>query len=669
MKKIFYLMSLCALAFISCQKEEIAGNGEADGKYTYTFTVNNTVEAKANIGDKSGTQWPVLWEKGDKLGVYDVLTGDLLGTADLKDESAGKNSGTFVLNTDAMLTDGDDLYFAYPYVEGATMRNGKIAAKQTISSVSVGANALAYAEAKYKAAGTEFTLTHANAYLKFNIASSEYGGYDLNGITLWAAGSELSGDAAVAADGALTVTGAGDYVKTTLAEPVKVSTTAQPLWLTALPGNLSGKTVYAIVHMTKGIETITLPVKLNGAAALPAGSVTEITLPALTKSLAPAWYEPKETRYIAAYGEGWSYGPENTVLFTATGQEKTVELKARGNFMKVQKPAKVKMNNISDQNGMAANGIFLNSTDGSTAGVVSLDANCSVKVKMNALSSYGYFGNMLVQNEAGKTIWGINLWLSTDGVNAFDYNGGKVLDRNIGSSKVSSVKKHYTCNGAYFQWGRPFGFPWSTSNKGTSLALTDNTNTLEKSAENPFVMYCYSNGGNGDGYPWDWYWGDGNNRDRSGDLDDLWGNPQSGKTDVKTSGSKTIYDPCPIGYRVASPEILYEVSSNIDAEYGTDGTFTTKGATNVNTDSANHHYLEYKGVSWGFGGQFRPLNGAWGKAGDGKIQYLAFWSNANNSQNGYELYFQMKDSKITRSDSRTKAAAAPVRCMVDTENR
>lgn len=656
----------------------MADNKPVDGKYTYTFTVSHSAESKATVGDKTGTQWPVLWSAEDQLGVYGE--GEFLGVAAIDAASAGKNTGTFTLTTDAELSEGDELYFSYPYVEGAEMKTGKVAAEHTLTASGIGANGVAYAYVDYAGANTEFTLTHLNAYLKFNLLSSEdegaFAGYDLQGVTLWAAGAELSGDVEVGNGDAVTYKGSGDYVKTTLATPVKMGTTAQSVFLSALPCDLSAKTVYAIVHMTKGIETVTLPVLLKGAGNLPAGSVTDVTLPSLTKSLAPAWYEPVETRYIAAYGKGWSYGPENTVLFTAAGQEKTVELKARGNFMKVKKPAKVKMNNVSDQAGMVANGVFINEVDANTADPFTLDANCSIKVKMNALSSYGYFSNLLVQDESGKTIWGINLWLSTDGVGKAAYNDGEVLDRNIGSSKVSSVKKHYSCNGAYFQWGRPFGFPWSTS-KGTSYALTNDTNTLEKSAENPFVMYCYSNISNGDGYPWDWYWGDGSNRDRSGDLDDLWGNPQSGKTDVTTSGFKTIYDPCPKGYRVASVAILNEVSSNINAEYKDDGTFVSNGVTEVNTSSANHHYLLYKGISWGFGGQYRPIeskdkpNGDWGKAGDGKTQYLAFWSNANNSQNGYELYFQMNSSKkqITQSVSRTKAAAAPVRCMVDTENR
>ena len=68
MKKIFYLMSVCALAFISCQKEEMADN--TSGKYTYTFTAAHVLDTKAAVGDKNDNKWPVLWEKGDQLGVY-----------------------------------------------------------------------------------------------------------------------------------------------------------------------------------------------------------------------------------------------------------------------------------------------------------------------------------------------------------------------------------------------------------------------------------------------------------------------------------------------------------------------------------------------------------------------------------------------------------------------
>ena len=65
-------MSLCALAVISCQKEELADNSAAEGGYVYTFVGTHAPEVKASIGDKNEqNKWPILWEAGDKLGVYD----------------------------------------------------------------------------------------------------------------------------------------------------------------------------------------------------------------------------------------------------------------------------------------------------------------------------------------------------------------------------------------------------------------------------------------------------------------------------------------------------------------------------------------------------------------------------------------------------------------------
>ena len=666
MKKILFMMSLSALAFVSCQKSEIEEAASPAGQNTYTFVVNNVSETKATIGDKNATQWPVLWAAGDQIGVYGG--GQLLGVATLDEGSAGSNRGNFTLTTDATLSAGDELYFSYPYVEGAQMKTGKVAEKHTLTASGIGANGVAYAYVDYAGPNTEFTLTHLNAYLKFNLSSSEFAGYSLQGITLWAKETKLSGGVEVGDGDAVTYTGAGDYVKTTLATPAEMGTAAQSVYVSTLPADLTGKEVYAIVHMTKGIETVTIPVKINGAGNIPAGSVTEVTLPALTKSLAPAWYEPVETRYIAAYGEGWSYGPENTVLFTEDGQEKVVELKARGNFMKVKQPAKVKINNVSDQNGAVAERVYINDVDGNNKTSVDLDANCSVKVKMKVNSSAGYCSSMLVQDKDGKTIWGINLWLSHDGVQTAAYDNGTVMDRNIGSSKVSSVKKHYTCNGVYFQWGRPFGFPWSTTDKGTTYASTTEENTLERSAENPFTMFTYVGGSNnGPGYPWDWYWGDGSNKDRSGDLDDLWGNPNTNAPVLTESGIKSNYDPCPKGYRVASAAIIEELNSNIQGEMsGT--TFVSSGPAVVYTDNTTLHYVVYKGISWGFHGLFAPTTGM-NKIDNAKTGTISFWSNANHDSNGHHLYFRINGAKLERVAKRTKCAATPIRCMVDTENR
>ena len=661
MKKIFYLLSICALALVSCNKEEAFKLEQtADGQYVYRFTVNNGHAA---------------WKAGDQVAVYQE-DGTILGLAELSSSSVGQTSGAFSLTVEPLLADGTKLVFKYPYVEDADAKTGKIADKQTslVGGAGAGANGLATADVTFAQQNLVVNLAPIHAYVKLNVSSSAFADYNLDGATFWAAESQLAGNITyvrdtVAAKDVMTITKTSDYVKTTIAEPAAVGSGVNGLMLAALPADFTGKTVWAIVHMSKGIETVTLPVQITEPVVLQAGAVKEIELANLTTASAPSWYQPVETRYVAAYGDGWSYGPENTVLFTESGQEKTVELKARGNFMKVRKPAKVKMNNVSDQAGMVANGVFINDVDANTTNTFDLDANCSVKIKMNALSSTGYFSNVLVQDEAGKTIWGINLWLSIDGVGKAAYTDGEVLDRNIGSSKVSSDKKHYTCNGAYFQWGRPFGFPWSTNKKGTVAAVTTPANTLETSAENPFSMYRYDNSGNGDGYPWDWYWGDGSNKNREGDLDDLWGNPNENAPILENSGVKSIFDPCPKGYRVASAAIIEELNSNIVADVNSEtGEFTQSGTAVVYTDNTTHHYIIYKGISWGFGGLFTPNTG-FQKIGDGKTGAISFWSNSNYDANGHQLYFRINGKKLERVQKRVKNAATPIRCMVDTENR
>ena len=653
-------MGLCALAFISCQKEEIAGNDFVEGTYTYEFVAYQQPEAKATIGDKAEGKWPVLWSVGDQMGVYKA-DGTFVGVATLKDECAGLNEGQFTVPSNVVLTAGDALYFSYPYVENAAICTGKIAAKQTLGASGVGANAVAYAEVEYNPGNTQFVLNHTNAYLKFNIKSEKFAGYNLNGVTLWATGAELSGDVTVADQ--LTVTNAGDYVKSTLATPVVVSAdNAQAVWVTALPGDLAGKTVYAIVHMT-GVEgtetathTVTLPVKLNGAGELKAGSVTEINLPSLTKSLAPAWYEPIETRYIAAYGEGWSYGAENTVLFeTSSNVTKTVELKARGNFMRVRKPKYVQLQYACNLETENKNYIAINGQSGCVDKVYQefeLTDNYTITVMPRAKkNNYGWMAGLLIMDENKSVIWGLNLWASysTPTEELVDYTSGRVMPYNLGAGPVNNTSLDtWYMNGVYFQWGRPFAFPWSTT-LFSSASIENEKPNLETSAQNPYTMYYYSDASYND-----WYYERG--------LDDLWGNPSANEDCIKS-----IFDPCPKGYRVISPAIVQELMNEITVSDG-ESSFTNN--ITYNTDGKTNYNFTFKGVEWPFArGFFNNDGSALRSQGDGK-SLAAYWTNSVSANNGYVFFYQNNSAgTVTYKNNSGKATAFPVRCMVDTENR
>ncbi len=664
-------MSLCALAFISCQKEEMTGNDPVEGNYTYEFVAYQQPEAKATIGDKTDGKWPVLWSKGDQMGVYKA-DGTFVGIAAVSDESEGQNSGNFKVTSDVELVAGDNLYFSYPYVKDAEIKTGKVAAEQTLGTSGVGANAIAYATVAYNPGNTQFVLTHANAYLKFNIKSEEFAGYNLTGVTLWADGAELAGNAQIADGGALTVSAAEDYVKSTLATPMTVTSDAQAVCVAALPGDLSGKTVYAIVHM-KGIEgtetathTVELPIRLNGAGSLNAGSVTEIDLPFLTTALAPKWYEPVETRYVAAYGKGWSYGKENTVLFRQYKTAQTVDLKARGNFMKVTEPKYVqvyyfantaKPTDTTAPSRIEINGTLvasINDTKFPTEVAVSSD-DCSVSILLNNLNyAKGQMAAILVKDKDHNTIWGLNLWLAYQAMTTVKYENGEILNRNLGTDETFIASTNGRLGGCYFQWGRPFAFPNSSNNYGKGyLVVGDNKNvtSLEVSASNPYTLYC-TQITTEQKYNMDWFYGSGTFTSEN-DLRDLWGNPDSSTS----SGMKSIYDPCPKGYRVVSPAVLKEVMDN--AEIVTTGTYK---------------YLKYKDIDWGFAGGHNC--DGWGPT-TGNYKTLGtdarYWSNANFNNGEFEyasaLYATYANNKVTYSTNYRRAGGFSVRCMVDTENR
>ena len=647
----------------------MADNAQS-GKFNYTFTANHVLDTKATVGDKTDNKWPVLWEKGDHMGVY-LADGTFVGIANLTNESAGKNSGTFTLSTETEIADGTALKFSYPYVENAVSGTGVVAAEQTLASAAsagVGANAVAFAEAVYVQGQTNVVLNHVNAYLKFNIASAEdaFAGYNLDGITLWADDAAVSGNI----DGNA-YSNTGDYVKVSLTSPVTVGTHAQPLWLTSLPADLSEcKKVYAIVHMSKGTETVTLPVRLNGAGSLPAGSVTEITLPSLTKSLAPAWYEPVETRYIAAYGEGWCYGPENTVLFTAKNVAKTVELKARGNFMNVVEPVYVQVLYASNQSQDKTTGfVKFDGTDSYSGGFIDHeigdDYSVSVSIgNVNNSSANGQISAVLVKDSNKNTIWGINLWACFNALKTVTYDNGTILTYDLGAGNTIDAYNDWKSQGCYFQWGRPWAFPYSDNAKfGWTKVPTSNAVTLAKSASTPWAMYNYN------GEPYDWYWGDGNKTDRSGDLDDLWGNPTSSGV-----GVKSIYDPCPKGYRVADPAILNEIESGINASIDeTTGAITSaEGAATEIVTSTSLYYLKHKGVAWSFAGAHQNASGSNSRI-ENKVDAAVYWSNAISGNQARAMWVRKKKANnkysIERLTGRSRALAAQVRCMVDTEDR
>lgn len=638
-KTIFFLMSLCALTLSSCVKEQNVGISE--GSYTYTFNGAAGQETKVSVADKTDEGWPIKWTGGDVIHVYKTSDFEELGSAKLAEADAGKTHGTFTMTStvehtgEVLIAHGSSLEYA----------DGKISAvvpaeQENIragASTHIGKSGLAYSKAVMSGADVpvDFVLEHKSAYVRLVLKTTEFSEHMLTGATLWCKGAYLAGTlSADVTDGTVTAGGSDDYVKVSFREAnVAEFGSESVLWFSTLPADLSGKDVYVIVHMTKGTATVTVPVKIPGGN-LQGGAVNTITIKDLKTSSAPAWYQTVETRYIAAYGESWSYGPANTFI-GYPGAEFKFDVKARGNFMKCTEPAAMKVLYACCHNASNKGNLLFGTTNaynGSSYITHDLDATYTVSMTANNAGTYtGYSSKVLLLDKSGNVIWAFNIWGNKDAVVEHTLTNGVVLDRNIGSTCHDT---DYYRAGSYYQWGRPFSIEWSTSFYTKSSIPAE---SLEMSAAHPEIAYHKADGTQ------NWYAGP------EGDgLNDLWGNDQASATDwTKQTGVKSIYDPCPKGYMVASPAVLNEIKNSAEVE--------TVG---------NYKWLKYKDV-------YVPFSGAkWtggGNTTNSGNSHAALWSNSSYNSTGrsYGILYSTKWGNLYHY----RAAAYAVRCMKDTENR
>ncbi len=138
-----------------------------------------------------------------------------------------------------------------------------------------------------------------------------------------------------------------------------------------------------------------------------------------------------------------------------------------------------------------------------------------------------------------------------------------VMKYNLGAD-ATSAEGTVGRYGLYYQWGRkdPFIGARTEMSAGTDYAETHNASgyawenqrnsdvistdvadaSIAYAIQHPttFLLYRAS--------PYDWM----NVKDRAGQRDNLWGNPDMEPTlPNQEQGSKSIYDPCPVGWRVA----------------------------------------------------------------------------------------------------------------------
>ena len=182
-------------------------------------------------------------------------------------------------------------------------------------------------------------------------------------------------------------------------------------------------------------------------------------------------------------------------------------------------------------------------------------------------------GNAVVQikNSTNEVLWSWHIWVTgydpnNGGTTYSRSNGTKTyvfMDRNLGATAAASSSSSDQASvvaGLMYQWGRKDPFPginsWSITAgtdptvvynaSGTSMNVLANAqavpssavpNNLTNSIRNPFVFYKYASS------LYDWFVYDNSSYQNN----NLWGGAD---ISVTTFAAKTVFDPCPAGWRV-----------------------------------------------------------------------------------------------------------------------
>lgn len=157
----------------------------------------------------------------------------------------------------------------------------------------------------------------------------------------------------------------------------------------------------------------------------------------------------------------------------------------------------------------------------------------SAKGTITAYTSYCKFAAsanegsvVLVASDADGVVWSWTIWITDTPADITLNNGDVIMDRNLGATASDPSNVTASSNETYglrYQWGRKDPCYQPTTSYEESSA---EVGTVEYAIANPLKFITPSSNGGNDG---DWLWVADNT---------LWG------------ADKTIYDPCPAGYKV-----------------------------------------------------------------------------------------------------------------------
>lgn len=248
-----------------------------------------------------------------------------------------------------------------------------------------------------------------------------------------------------------------------------------------------------------------------------------------------------------------------------------------------------------------------------------------------------------VKDKSGKILWSWHIWL-TDQPRKHVYrnNAGTMMDRNLGAT--SATKGDVGALGLLYQWGRKDPFLGSSSiNEDIEAKSTitwpsevdsnSSNGTIEYATAHPSTFiscsYYYSDYGN-----YDWYYTGSSSTDNT-----RW-----------TTSQKSIYDPCPSGWRVPNG--------------GSNGIWSKAGFADTTYDGSGISFsISSPSTTW------YPASGSRSHSGGslGAVGGLGYyWSASPHDYRAYGLCFRY-DGSVFPSYHNYRAYGQSVRCLQESK--
>ena len=626
MKKIMTILAIAAMS-AACQQEMNDGMNSGAGQGTVldclpaTLSVESSDQTKTslvNSGDDAGN---ILWSEGDAISAFIGTDGNSQYTLDSED--AGSTTGTFTQTSGVVGTAMDANVLLYPYnadatvsiSEGAATVNFSLPATQVYKADSFESGAFPMIAVSESA--ESFAMKNVLGLLEVALHSG-----------FAASVSKIEFIADVPICGAASVTASAE------GEPSLVLTDTQSKIITlncatpvALSNDKEKKTKFYIALPAQQYEGFTLKVyDTNGYQMIES---TLNTLDLKRSKVKTISLEYIIDLHAKGYANCYMVTPLTVCKYrfdaTVIGNGSAGLISGAHTTSAIIAPKSAK---LLHKCGASSTTVTADNQAAVNTSSVTLDSKG--RVVFNSPSGDNGVGNAVIavysgENCTGDILWSWHIWKPGDAVVDQKYSDTYTLmDRNLGACSKLSTGNVNASSGAYYQWGRKDPFVTAAADnvaisaKNSQYTIVSTATTIDGAVKNPAIFYA-TNSGNGS----DWL------TTANGKL---WGT------------NKTIYDPCPAGYRVADQNAFKDNLTTLSTTSNTShATYAVNGLEVI---------LPFSGFITYDAGMRSARNGG---------AYV--WAPAVNGNKGRGWRHDPRENQSIGTISMAKAYGYPVRCQ------